>query len=920
VLHLLALVSLLVCSLAPVAADAQDVPPRRPGSSLVTPERGTPEAMRAHAGLASLQRRVNRFDFEDADRFPTELPRDWYRLLSNVSNRPGYPEFGQIELTERIAHGGRWSLQFTVNGGSMAVALPPGIVRIFPGSRYRISCWLRTDGLQRSGVRVTARLHDKDGKVTGHEWSVPVTRSGGEWKQVGFDVPEIPPEATDIAFELELVQPGSADAGQGRPIGDDVRGFAWFDDLEVWQIPSIRFTSGRDSQVFGAHEQVELEVELRDLVSDQLTAEVTITDIDGVVVHRSVNPLLATGAAVRVPISPQQPGAYRAVLAVAGEGMVVARRSIDLAIIDSSPKARSHRVAPTFGLILPPSGDGELPLIQKLVLQLDPDFAVIPAWLPEQDESRATARIAAVGEVIDALLDRRIEPVLSFESLPTSIAASRHLDTWQALAFFGSTDPAARVALEPWLLAFGSHVDQWQIGGIRSPAALTAFDRVQVTRMYTMLSERVASPALLLPAEIDREDGPAPPGIERHLRIPWSVRPGTAREYLAPWAGSAAIVTLELAPSDSLPERARTDDLALRTLDAWRNGATALAIELPWHASGEADGGPPSLLPEALAWREIGRVLSGRSFVAELPVANGLRAWIADGASGPVIIAWSEWADDATQLETLLANGPVSVTDMFGRQSTVRLDRGIHHVPLSSSPVVIQGIDLDLAKLLASAQLQPLALDSRRGSQNVVIALKNPFPVGANGTIAIADQPQWEISPRHQTFSMPAGGEAHIPIRVTLPRSVTSGEAELLASIEFTASESYATQIRMRTSIDWPAVRIDRSWRYTRAVDTGHVDVAVMVSVTNMGAALLDLDAFAMASGYTQVRKPILKLAPGETAVRVFQFPGGARRLGGQAIFAGVNELDGDRRLARNIMIPPLVPRPSPATVDAEDN
>ena len=59
---------------------AADPPVKRPpGSSLVMPER---EKRAAHkvADLSSLRRLVKEYDFEDAERFPAEMPRDWFRL------------------------------------------------------------------------------------------------------------------------------------------------------------------------------------------------------------------------------------------------------------------------------------------------------------------------------------------------------------------------------------------------------------------------------------------------------------------------------------------------------------------------------------------------------------------------------------------------------------------------------------------------------------------------------------------------------------------------------------------------------------------------------------------------------------------------------------------------------------------------
>ena len=70
----------------------------------------------------------------------------------------------------------------------------------------------------------------------------------------------------------------------------------------------------------------------------------------------------------------------------------------------------------------------------------------------------------------------------------------------------------------------------------------------------------------------------------------------------------------------------------------------------------------------------------------------------------------------------------------------------------------------------------------------------------------------------------------------------------------------------------------------------------------------IDVEAFAVADGYTQNRKPIENLQPGQSAVRVFHFPAGARRLSGRDVRVGVQDSNLDARLLKLLPIPPFVP------------
>ncbi len=902
----LGLTGLTAMALGP-APPGEPPPKRPPGSSLVLPGRDKPSGPRP-ADLSSLRRLVRQFDFEDPERFPTEMPRDWYRLLTTASGRPGFPDFGTISLSDSVAREGKWSLQYKVVGGSMSTALPPGIIRIFPGSRYRMSVWVRSEGLQHATLRMIARLHDRDGRATGDEYETTPLRSEGEWTQVRIDLPEVPAYASDMSIELELTQPSTPQSATEHRLTDDITGSAWFDDLEIWQIPSIRFGSTNAAQVFAGDGPREIEIELRDLVSDELTADIVLRDIDGAVVHSARMPLPGAGALVKVPLPPVEPGAYTASLAVAADGIVLARRTIDIAVLDGGRDDRARGTVPRFGVLLPPVQDAELPLLRTIARELDPDFVIVPAWPNDFDVARIDSRIAAMREFLDSLLDRRVEPMLAITSVPPALAAPRHLDRWQALAYFGADDAVSRANLEPWLLAFGQHVERWQIGDVRGEAVQRPLDRDQAVRIRSMLDERVAGPVLLAPAEADRDDAPPPPGIARHVRIPWSARPADMASYVEQWRDAETVVAFELAP-ESITDRVRIDDLTLRALHAWRIGVRTMAIDLAWKPANVADSRPPSLRGESIAWREIGRALSGRTFAGELVLPPGLHGWLAEGTS-PAVILWSDDAQGATTpLTMLLSNGPVTASDPFGRRTTLSPGPGGHVIAVSPTPQVVEGVDFPLMKLLATAHLEPHTLESRRSPQNAVVVIRNTFPVSMSGTLSIADQPNWDIAPRQQQFSIPPGGEGRIPLSIALPRSTTAGDHELLAKLEWVAGENYTTSVPLRMKVDWSDVDVRSSWRFARSVETGRIDVVVTVSVTNRGTASLDLEAFALARDYTQTRRPILKLGPGETAMRVFPFSDGARRLSGVSLIAGVSEMDGERRLTEQIAIPPLLPR-----------
>ncbi|MCH2184807.1 hypothetical protein MK280_02940, partial [Myxococcota bacterium] len=113
--------------------------------------------------MASQQRRVAVYGFEEAGEFPTLLPAPFFRVLTRETGRPGLPHFGRVEVDDEVALEGSWSLRFDVGGASIVVALPSAEIPIFPQSRYQVRAKVRTEALAHAGASIAVRLHDING-------------------------------------------------------------------------------------------------------------------------------------------------------------------------------------------------------------------------------------------------------------------------------------------------------------------------------------------------------------------------------------------------------------------------------------------------------------------------------------------------------------------------------------------------------------------------------------------------------------------------------------------------------------------------------------------------------------------------------------------------------------------------------------
>jgi len=98
-----------------------------PGQPAATRPADLVENAGQRPALSSLRRELARFDFEEAERAPYTMPPNFYRYIAPDQ---GFPRFGRMQLTSETAHGGRWSFQFQLNGGSLSAR-----VQIMPSPR-----------------------------------------------------------------------------------------------------------------------------------------------------------------------------------------------------------------------------------------------------------------------------------------------------------------------------------------------------------------------------------------------------------------------------------------------------------------------------------------------------------------------------------------------------------------------------------------------------------------------------------------------------------------------------------------------------------------------------------------------------------------------------------------------------------------
>ncbi len=879
----------------------------------------------AGVSLPSLQRVVRHFDFEEAEEFPIEMPLNFVQILTNepghalgdnkeqTGNPPGFLGFGTMQLRNDESTSGRWSFRFDLNGGSMAARITRGVIPVLPGSDYRVSINTRTKGLKYSRVRMAAWLNDVKG--------IPIPRSRvestprqthGAWTTIDLEVVGDFDDAADLVVELQLVQPRHFDSRMGeenRPIGEDIHGTAWFDDLIIRNIPRIELSTTTPGNLFIGPDHPALSIRVQDIARQPLAMRLRILDLNGQVVHEISAPAPRARAAKNFTLPLGKFGWYAAVLDITGDGVFSEQRTLRFAYLptpDSGMRSLNRR----FGVVVLDPLIDACPDAPVKMSVLGVGDVVAPVWDASMDFENTEIHFAAQRQVLDDLLTRGLTVTFSLNSIPEGLARMQGLGSDRLLELFGLKVEVWKPYLVELLMNYGLEVPRWQIGMVGRGMS-TGHDDMAAMMQKAMeqLGQFIPQfqPAWPLVMESDGRDF-APHGT-RHFYVSHELSPNDMEAYVATWLedGSDFALTLEPLPLDSFSPRQRVTDLAIRGLQAWRAGAPIIRIAAPWgpQIEGSANRQPTPSFP---MWRTLAQHLKGRRVLGTMNVAEGVECWILgdEATDQGALVVWDSRLSSGApgSLDALLASGPVTVVDLDGNARTIMPEEGRHHIPLGSAPVFIEGINPMLCLFHGGLTIRPDFIPTIAAVHEQEIVLNNPWSVAIGGTLRIVDDGGLHINPRVMSFSIRAGGEVRLPVAVETSRSMTAGMKRIEAEVSLSAENEYFLQLSDEVEVGLKTLKCTPVWRTALNPRTGRTDLVVGLTILNRGPRPVNLDVYLFAPEFPRLHKLIGGLRPGDTAIRSFYLDDGARRLSGSEIGVGVQERDGDARLNFSLDIP----------------
>ncbi len=889
---------------------------------------GMPESGQT-PGLAT--RLIGAFDFEETDETGIPLgrahtmPRYWFiigrpadvadpnflgqALHQELLARDGYPSFTEVGYASNIVTSGQYSLRLALDSGNAGAFLQAGALSAIPESEYLVQTRVRTEALTHARARFEAYFVDGQGyEIADSRRTIDGIETHGQWDTVALQLPSAPPEAAWIGMEVHLRQPTPTELhplGAQQVVLNDVWGEVWFDDIVVWQLPTVSLRSNSDTNVIRAPREPELEMSVRDLSGQQLMAYTRVYDISGRLVDE-LSRTMGGGSPTSWNWSPQlnRYGWYRVELsvfeAVSGFSTLVDTVTSSLLYL---PEVQSNELddAQRFYLLAEGLPADELDVIAEMVRGLGVYGVVLSAWDRQTHDQAIERRLDRLDALVQPLLNEQRRVVFSLWPLPAALSSRYDVESEDPLAVMQHSAETWGAYLSPLMRIYGAQVKDWMLGPAGEATAFYAGEVLPETLggIRQELLNLSPDPTLVVPWRLDQappeaEDGA---GVSYWVRVPEEVAPESLSAYLTPWASHRYRLWLEPPDAHDVSGPSRVADYTLRMLEAWRAQPESIAIGPEWERTRQRG---MVIAPDPVLGVYAGVVprLVGRRVWGELQLGEGLRCLILGGESGGALVVWNESAPASEATVRMHLGEQVERVDVWGNRSAIPADdENKHTLVLEETPVFIEGIDAQLAMFRAGFAIKPNFIPAAQTQHRRTITLVNPWPFTINGNLTIRGPEGWRVSPARHQFAISAGQTVELPVDLFVPVSEVAGAKLLLAEAEFQADRRFEIDLATPMDLGLEHLEVDATLSLEPNAQGGDPNALVTSIITNTGTEPISLYAYAALYGYPRQEQLVPDLQPGESVIRRFRFTNAAPILETHAVRTGARESNGPAML-----------------------
>ncbi|MEO0474644.1 MAG: hypothetical protein AAF085_01560 [Planctomycetota bacterium] len=910
---------------------------------------GSVVGLPASAQVSEISHRLKKlYDFEDTDDRGNKigyrenlLPRNWYiigrkaigekqafhdiPMNQSLESRMGYPHFAEVRFDKDIKHSGDFSLKLSMSGGNTGAFVQQGAINVKPESDYRVTAKVYTDKLEHAWAELRAYFVDGNGRPIAESLkrSEPII-ANGQWSDVSVKLTGDYPNAASVGIELHILQPGM---DQDDPIGlnqvvpADIDGGAWFDDVAVWELPSVNLSTDSRTNIIQAPSQPTLRARVRDLTGRRLYSSTTVYNHRLEVVDTDEDKVEEESWSWTPDLGDRY-GWYWADLEIYEvnasnqKRMQVARTLAGFLWLPPGQTAVGDDRS-RFVLLAEDTPTEHLPLIAELMEQGGLTSLVVSGWERHSTPQTTAQRARVLEPIARDLQVRRGQAVVSLWPIPIELAAQADVSPNDPLGLLTKPQEAWEDYAKPFLSPLGQRLRNWQVGSSSDPQVFLARDlKADLDAARRGIRQFAPNPRLYAPWRLDQPNRDGDLGPFDHYAVAWpqGIVPDRLADAMADWPAPPERVRLdiELADAVDMVHERRIADLMLRVLHAWEHDAASIGLNKPWSNAHERH---TALTPEPTlgVWINLTRQLEGQRVIGRMPLGPGLKAMILDGQQGGMLVVWNEAADaEPAEVSLYLGEAPTAV-DPFGNTSPIPTTDGRQTLMIGQTPTIIRGIDPRLALFRAGFELDEPFVQSLQVAHRRVLKVHNPWPRTLNGFFTFTGPDRWTIQPQRKHISIAPGDTAEVPVAMRFPIHENGGYKALTADFVFNVGDDYDVTLSTPIDLGLEGVSFDAAVIAEPGKEPGTIDAIVTLTITNTSDERQSLNVFAGLSGHARREMIIPGIAPGEFVSRRIRFKGVGEQIGKFPLRCGVRESNGPAVLNKTIdLLPPRKPNDPP--------
>jgi hypothetical protein len=623
-------------------------------------------------------------------------------------------------------------------------------------------------------------------------------------------------------------------------------------------------------------------------------------------------------------------GWYEATLKMSSRGQSLGARDASLVVLADNPGEPAPD--PRFGAVataLSPADWGELP---DVLACTGLGRVKIAVWTAAADASRAAP--VQFDSLLERLRDAQITPDAALLALPPEIAAVTGNSGFASLlrADISAWQPQLSFLVARHAGYFGDWQlgDDGDPSFVQDSRIRQAYDRVR--QEFAHLVQR-PEPAMPWPAWFEL-DSKAPPALSVYIspdivpsQIPLYLN--DLREHSASQLATAAAPVASMSASEApdaaannvqpAPTReaegrplsvylvpldrkkygrdAQIADFAKRIAYSLAAGAKKIDVPLPYDVQDETvptnlaptrssdntaatdDGSDDSDQPQPLSrpqelflvLRTITNTLSGAEYRGEVPIADGVDAFLFERDGHGILMIWDKTRGAGPRRVALQLSDAPTRLDMWGNSAPLLSssdDRtsGSIVVDLGSTPIFLLDVDPHVAELRASLALDNDHIESSFEPHNRRIRFTNTFAQTLNGELRLRPPPGWTLTPQSISFSLRPGQTLDRQLTIEFPFNSTAGPKQIEARFKLQAEQDLDFTVPLVLHLGLSDIGVQ-----TVAVRQGS-DLLVQQFITNYGQTQLDYTAFAICPGRPRQERLVIGIDPGATVIKKYRF------------------------------------------------